>query len=210
MHQKVFDYRLLRLIMGIIAFSLPLIVDAFSTGELPSISASYHTESRDPFVGLLFVVGALLFAYRGHNAKENLGSNVAALAAIGVALFPTADPPGSGRWVAMVHYGCAIILFAILAWFCFGPFRTRTKGATGKKGRRARIYLICGAAIVGAMVGLLLAKLMLPADTVIQFELTYWAEFIALWAFGIAWITAGKVVPFLVDADESLMPQAQV
>ncbi|MDE2996662.1 MAG: hypothetical protein OXT73_08000 [Bacteroidota bacterium] len=39
---------------------------------------------------------------------------------------------------------------------------------------------------------------------VIRYEMTYWAEFLALWAFGIAWITAGKVLPFLVSTDEAL------
>ena len=206
MASKVFDYRLLRLIMGIIAFCLPLLVDMVSSSELASISASYYTEARDVFVGLLFVVGALLLAYQGHNKLENRSSNIAAVAAVGVALFPTAEAPGTGGWMALVHYASAITLFGILAFFCFGPFRIRTKGKDGMKGRRARVYLTCGCVIVASVVGLLAAKLLLPADVVIRFELTYWAEFLALWAFGIAWITAGKVLPFLVTPEEALVP----
>lgn len=204
MVSKVFDYRLLRLIMGLIALCLPLVVDMLSSSELASISASYFTEARDVFVGLLFVVGAMLLAYRGHNPAEAWGSNLAAVAAIGVALFPTAEFPGQGSWISTVHYVSAILLFSILAWFCFGPFRVRTKGRDGKRGRRARVYFMCGCTIVGAMVGLLVAKLTLASDVVIRYEMTYWAEFLALWAFGIAWITAGKVLPFLVSTDEAL------
>lgn len=74
------------------------------------------------------------------------------------------------------------------------------------RGRRARIYLTCGWVIVAAMVGLAAAKILLPASTVSMYKMTYWAEFTALWAFGIAWITAGKVLPFLVEPKEALRP----
>lgn len=208
MASRVFDYRLLRLIMGIIAFSLPLIVDVASSSELASISASYHTEARDLFVGLLFVVGALLLAYKGHTPLENRVSNIAALAAVGVALFPTAMAPGTGGWIAAVHYACAVVLFSILAWFCFGPFRRRTRNQSGMKGRRARIYFVCGCVIVAAMLGLGIASFVLDPMVKAKWEVTYWAEFIALWAFGVAWITAGKVLPFLVAPDEALHPFA--
>ncbi len=204
MASKVFDYRLLRLIAGMVAFSLPLIVDMVASTELPSISGSYYTGARDLFVGLLFVEAALFLSYRGHNARENRGANIASLAAVCVALFPTAPVSGGGGWGTTVHYTAAIVLFSILAWFCFGPFRERTRGRDGMKGRRARIYLVCGWIIVGAMAALLAAKQLLPAVVVADLELTYWAEFIALWAFGAAWITAGKVLPFLVSPEEAL------
>ncbi len=48
----VFDYRALRLIMGLIAFSLPFVVTLISATSLSSISASYHTDGRDIFVEL--------------------------------------------------------------------------------------------------------------------------------------------------------------
>lgn len=52
---KVFDYRALRLVMGLIAFALPIVASAVSSTQLTSISASYYTEARDVFVGLLFL-----------------------------------------------------------------------------------------------------------------------------------------------------------
>ena len=63
---KVFDYRALRLLMGLIALALPFIVTLVSSTQLSSISASYFTEARDAFVGMLFIVGAFLWAYNGH------------------------------------------------------------------------------------------------------------------------------------------------
>jgi len=196
--------------MGAIAFSLPLMVDIVASDELASISASYYTEARDLFVGLLFVVAALMLAYNGHNRRESIASKTAAIATAGVALFPTAPLVGDSDWKSFVHYACAIVLFCILAYFCFGPFRERTKGRAGMKGRRARIYLTCGWVIVLSMVGLAIAKVLLPAAIVSTYKMTYWAEFAALWAFGIAWITAGKVLPFLVEPDEALRPLKSV
>lgn len=37
-----------------------------------------------------------------------------------------------------------------------------------------------------------------------ELAITYAAEFVSLWAFGIAWIVAGKVIPPLVDEEDML------
>lgn len=206
MPSNVFDHRRLRLFVGLIALLLPLVVDLVAAEELTSISASYHTGARDVFVGLLFVIAALMLAYNGHTFRESAASKTAAAATICIALFPAAAPMEKAGWEAMVHNACALILFCILAYFCFGPFRRRTRGFTGMRGRRARIYALCGWVIVSAMLGLGAAELLLPASTVSAYEMTYWAEFVALWAFGIAWITASKALPFLVDSEEALYP----
>jgi hypothetical protein len=62
----VFNYLILRLIVGMIAFALPPEVVIITARITSSISASYHTLARDVFVGSLFVIGALLWAYNGH------------------------------------------------------------------------------------------------------------------------------------------------
>ena len=48
---------------------------------------------RDWFVGFLFALGVLLFAYKGYSVKENWALNVAGIAAWCVALFPMGWPP---------------------------------------------------------------------------------------------------------------------
>jgi len=85
----VFDYRLLRFFIGFIAFALPIVVTIVASRDLSSISASYYTDGRDWFVGMLFIVGSFLLAYNGHSLKEEVASKLAAFAAFGVALFPT-------------------------------------------------------------------------------------------------------------------------
>ena len=71
---KVFDYRALRLLMGLIAFTLPFVVILFSSvDDLSSISASYHTKARNVFVGLLFVVSAFFLGLQWAFIKGEMG-----------------------------------------------------------------------------------------------------------------------------------------
>lgn len=69
----VFDYRALRLFVGLVALGLPEVVAFISSTPLSSISASYYTEARDIFIGSLFVIGALLWAYNGREATGKYG-----------------------------------------------------------------------------------------------------------------------------------------
>lgn len=200
----VFDYRALRLLVGLIALAMPFVVTALAGEELSSISASYYTKARDAFVGMLFVVGAFLWAYNGHTPQEGRASKIASLAAICVALFPTSCETCESTIVSMIHYVAAVTTFSILAYFCLGPFRKNTKGQPGKKGRRDKVYLVCGWVIVACMLTAFLANLALPKETVHAWDITYWAEAIALGAFGVAWIVAGKYLPLFADQDEEL------
>jgi len=201
---KVFDYRALRLLMGVIAFALPIIVTIVSTTRLSSISASYHTEARDIFVGLIFVVSAFMLAYKGHTTTEAWVSTVACIAAAVAALFPTNCNTCAPDLASRIHYFAAAVLFGILAYFCLGPFRKNTKGQGGKKGRRAKIYWVCGWAIVACMLTIGIAKYILPEEAIKTIRVTYWAEVLALDAFGVAWMVAGKVFKPLVDDEEAL------
>ena len=200
----VFDYRALRLLMGLIALALPFVVSMLSSRTLSSISASYHTEARDAFVGMLFIVSSFLWAYNGHSAIEAWASKVASLAALFVAIFPTACEFCETNIISKIHYSAAAVLFIILAYFCFIPFRKNTKDKKGKKGLRSKIYFVCGSVMIGCMLGMVVAKLALSDKTMKIFRITYWAEAIALVAFGFAWIVAGKYFRFLVDEKEAL------
>jgi len=203
---NVFDYRLLRLLVGLVALSLPVVVSVLAPEPLESVSASYHEGGRDAFVGMLCVVGALMLAYNGHSRRESQASKAAALAAIIVAVVPTAcDDCGLDLTrSAAIHFAAAVVLFSILAYFCFGPFRHKVKDALRGTPQRRRngIYLTCGWVIVASMAGIALARLVLDGPTYAGWRITYRGEFAALEAFGVAWIVAGKVLPFLVEAKE--------
>jgi hypothetical protein len=88
-------------------------------------------------------------------------------------------------------------------YFCFGPFRENTKDAPGKKGMRANIYLLCGWVMALCLLIAGISQFARPAETA-KSSITYWTETVALFAFGIAWIVAGKVLPPLTDEDERL------
>ncbi|RUA02062.1 MAG: hypothetical protein DSY89_03550 [Deltaproteobacteria bacterium] len=205
-HQKpVFDYRALRLMVGLVALALPVVVKAIASTPISSISASYYTEARDVFVGLLFVIGALMWAYNGHTQMEKWVSKIASISAIIVAIFPTACDICPSDLKSAIHYVAAVVLFSTIAYFCLGPFKKNTKGQKGKKGRRALVYTACGWIIIGCMLVVGLSKLTLPVELVNALAITFIAEFVALWAFGAAWIVAGKVIPQLVDKDDQLI-----
>ena len=201
---KVFDYRGLRLLMGVIAFALPFVVWFLSSSLLSSISASYYTEARDAFVGMLFVISAFLWAYNGHSSNEAVASKVASLAAVCVALFPTVCDTCKSGTTSTIHYIAAAILFSVLAYFCFVYFRKNTKGKEGKKGVRSKVYFICGWVMVACMLCIVYVNFALSEEEIKSSDIIFWAEAIALGAFGAAWIVAGKYFRLLVDEGEAL------
>jgi hypothetical protein len=150
-------------------------------------------------------VSAFLLAYNGHTPTEAWASKVACFAAMVAALYPTSCDVCAADLISTIHYLAAVILFGILAYFCLGPFRKNTKGQAGKKGRRAKIYFICGWIIVACMLTIGITKLAMTEEARNSLYITYWGESLALWTFGIAWIVAGKIVSPLVNDEEKLM-----
>lgn len=203
-HDAVFDYRTLRFLVGLIAFSLPFVVTFIASTPLQSISASYHTEGQDMFVGMLFIVGSFLVAYNGHLIREAIASKIAGISAILVALFPTACYTCGVDINSTIHYAAAVLLFGILTYFCLGPFRNKIKNKTGKKATRSKIYLACGIIMILCMLAVPLGKLILNSDVYDSLAITFWAEAIALNTFGVAWIVAGKYIPLTTEEDERL------
>ncbi len=208
----VFNYRALRLFMGIIAIALAPIVSGVASEPLASVSASYHTDARDVFVGMLLIVATFLWMYNGHRINEAFASKVAGLAASLVAIFPTScancaiASNSTFHWEIgpAIHWVAAATLFAILAYFCFGPFRQNTKAQGGKKGRRSKIYFACGCVMIACMLFGLIAKLTMTSEAMDVMSITYWVEAIALSAFGVAWIVSGKVLRLLTDDQDVL------
>ena len=204
--KEVFDYLTLRALIGIIALALPFavsLVARLSDGKiLPSISASYYSSGRDLFVGMLFIVGSFLLAYKGHRPRQNLISNLAAISAYGVALAPTACETCSRSPVSTIHYISAGVLFLCLAYFCLVPFRDNRLGSGVKKELRNRIYLACGVIMLACIVSMILANLLLAPETMASLRIVYWGETIALLAFGLAWFVSGKTLLLYTDPQD--------
>ena len=200
------DQRSMKLIVGVIALTLPVLTDWFAVavGEpLDSISESYWRGywPQTIFVGFLFAIASFLIAYNGKSTREMVAAKLAAVAALGVALFPCGCD-GEEEIVPGLHYLCATVMFAILAYFCYLFLRRALEKGHARAKLRAVIYAVCGIVIV-------LCSLALGYNGMTDASLServdgfvFWAESAALWAFGISWLTASHVLPGVNRPDE--------
>ena len=190
-----------RLIVGVIAISLAALTGLLSGRDIDSISASYHAGglARDIFVGFLFTISAFLFAYNGKSTTEMVLSKVAAVAGIGIAVFPCrCGRPSDG--VPPIHGISAAVMFIILTAFCYIFFRSAYKKGHRQARIRAGIYAICGLVIAGSILANAINKLMGgPIE-----RMTYIGEAAGLVAFGIAWLTASQMLPIVTSIEERI------
>ncbi len=211
----------LRKAIGLIGFCLPFAlligVWPFGVPMQNSISEFFFTGLREIFVIAMGGVGVFLIAYHGHDpeAGEWLTdwrvSTVAGVTALGVALIPTIceaacyEPPAladrliaSELWQGALHFGAAGLFLSSLAVMCISLFtRTDATDPPPDKLRRNRLFRVCGAAILAMVTALFVFKLLLRDlgqawDTAWHF--TFWAESVAVWAFGIAWLVKGEAL----------------
>lgn len=197
-----FDYMTLRMLMGVIAFSLPLIVWAIAGMKQPSISHYYYTEARDVFVGMLFIVAAFMLSYNGHAWWHLILSKIASAGAVMVAVFPTAEVGVDQSWESMFHYIGAGLLFGILCIFCFYVFQKKDEKETNMRKIRRKIYKICGSVMLISIVTILLATKLFPGPFVDESRVVFYCESAALFAFGVAWFVSGKALLLFSDSNE--------
>jgi succinate dehydrogenase/fumarate reductase cytochrome b subunit len=200
------SYLDLRKTVGLIGIALPFVLMGglrlfFNAEETPtSISHYYHTSMGDVFVGALCAVALFLFFYSGHDKKDDWLGNIAGFFAIGVAWFPTTKMAGDLDTTGIIHYTCAAIFFLCLAVFSLVLF-TKTKTENGikqemstQKKARNMIYKGCGIIILLCLVAIVLHK-----SFGIHASLVFWAETVALAAFGLSWLTKGEA--FFTDKE---------
>jgi len=121
---------------------------------------------------------------------------------------PTAPtPPEWGAYFELfagastVHYTSAAAVFTFLAWYCLVVFTRPEPGvsadpATGAlnaaKRTRNTLYVACGCVILICIIAMAL-------EFIFRFSwwngvrATFWAETLALWAFGVSWIVKGRL-----------------
>lgn len=188
-----------RLIIGVIAISLPFLTNWLAGGQLPSISASYYAGDwpRNIFVGFLIAISALLLSYNGNNYYEFVISKIGAVATFLIATFP--EQKEGLEWV---HGLASFIMFTVLALFCFQFYKSARDQPSPQSTIRATIYLICGITIILSMLAVIL-KSHIPIN-----RLTFYAETIGLLAFGLSWLISSRILPVVTAIDEriKLMP----
>ena len=195
-----FDQYTLKFTVGAIALSLPWLEVALTKGTINSISASFWYADgfapRTTFVGLLFAIGSLVFAYNGDGGLELLLGKLAALLAIGVAIFPCTCGTSYREIIPHAHYASAITLFIVLAGFCviFWQHARRKKMTEPVQApRRMWVYVLCCLGFVAAI------ALMVAYKATQKEVYVLYAETTGLSSFGISWLTASRVLPFLTS-----------
>jgi hypothetical protein len=194
------SYLFLRRAVGVLGISLPIVVIVGKQlleggGLLGSLSGYYYSDLRNVFVGTLCAIGVFLIAYRGYGRLDDIVATVAAIAGIGVALFPTSpvSPSPTEHAIGIAHLVFAGIFFLTLAFFCLFLF-TKTDGVpTARKRSRNVIYRVCGGVMLASLALLVVNALFFNAATV-SLHPTVWLESLAVIAFGFAWLTKGEAL----------------
>jgi len=207
-HRQLIGY--IGLVLPIILILIAVLRDGMERWRsLESISAYYYTGAVAAFVGMLVALALFLFTYRGYKNKyhwaDRAAAMTAAVAALGVAFFPTAAPagvPALSWWSPMtgvLHHVSAVVLFTMFAVFALWLFRITPSGeqAPADKRWRNNVYLVCGIVIVASIIwagiaGLNRRSIFLP-------------ESVALVAFAVSWLVKGYAHRTIADAARSLL-----
>jgi hypothetical protein len=202
----VHSYLFLRRAVGIIGLALPVVLIVgnllWPPGTLLlSISSSYYSPLRGVFVGSMCALGVFLLSYRGYGRIDDITGNVAAVAAFGLALFPTTPESGpiTGRQqvIGDLHLAFAGIFFLALVFFCWFLFpRSTGNPPTRQKLRRNAVYRVCGALILVSIVLIGVTELINLSPST---HVMLWLETVAILAFGVAWAVKGETLGVLRD-----------
>ena len=209
----------MRRAIGVLGISLPLILVAGSSlfggcNEVQgSISTYYHTNMRNIFVGFNCAVALFLFAYRGHDWRDNLVGYLGCIFVLGVAFLPCSigtsnqpclfQPPGQNPLVGQLHNLSALLYFIILIVYALFLFpKTHMDMVTGEKkfmGRQKRkrnvVYYICGSLMTVSLLLILTYVWFLekPYPDLKRLNPVFWLETVVLLSFGISWLTKGQL-----------------
>lgn len=187
----------LRAMIGWLGMLLPWIV-VLLVGYFPqSISATWYTNACTVFMIILGSASFLLISYKGYEKIDDVLLTCSGIAGLGICLFPcsvSGVTGGVGTFLVdceisnIIHFVCAIVFFALLAYNSFFLF---TKGAgemTKNKKIRNIIYRVCGVGMIASF-----AIMLLPS-----FSIQVWlTEAIALFFFGISFLTKADIYPWL-------------
>jgi hypothetical protein len=215
---EIISYYTMRKAIGILGIVFPIILLAgsFLFGECHkvqiSISAYYHTNMRNIFVGLNCAVALFLFSYRGHDRIDNMAGYLGCIFALGVAFLPCRishpDPPClnpsfQDALIGKLHLACAGLFFLVLIVYTLFQFpKTHTDLSTGEnlpmgpqKKKRNKVYYLCGSTMVLSLILMILYLKVLEHRYPRLDRMTpvFWLESVSLLCFGFSWLTKGQL-----------------
>lgn len=204
----VVSYRGIRRSIGILGMLLPVAlgpigVFVFGIEIQDNMSSYYHTALRDVFVGTVCAIGVFLFCYEGYDPVEYWTAKFGCASAIGIALLPidaNVAPPYQATLRGHLHTLSGGVFFMTLAVYSLVHFPRSRPGdpePAAHEKLRNFIYRTSGVVIVivmltmGAHLFLLSPELRTLMD---DYNLLFWMEWVAVWAFSAAWLTKGRAI----------------
>ena len=209
----------MRRAIGILGITLPLILVAGSSlfGDCKevqtSISAYYYSNMRNVFVGFNCAVAFFLFAYRGHDWRDNLAGYLGCIFVLGVAFLPCSvsvqNQPcmvavsAQNPLVGELHNLSAILYFVVLIVYALVLFpKTHMDMVSGEKmfmghqkKKRNVVYYVCGIIMTAALLLIIAYKWFLGyiSPDLKSLDPIFWLESLMLLSFGISWLTKGQL-----------------
>ena len=220
----VVSYIVVRRAVGILGLMLPILLGPvgwliFGIEIQDNMSSYYHTALRDIFVGTLCAIGIFMLCYRGHDWVENWTANLSCLFALGVALFPLdadSDPLHQRSIVGYLHSLFGGAFFLTLAFYSLVHFpasQTTDVEEEPHLAQRNFVYRTSGIVILLSMLAMGTYLFLLPdqwKQISNQYNVLFWFEWIAVWAFAAAWLTKGRVIIADLAIDVLALTQKQL
>ena len=208
------SYITLQRVIGILGITFPfiMIIGSICCGGCSeiqsSISAYYHTNMRNIFIGYLCTMALFLFAYKGYESKDDIAGNLASFFAFGVVFFPTSIVDTFTRCIPYridnpifhnIHIFCAAGFLLTLAYFSLFLFtiKDKNKKTTKMKKRRNVLYKVVGIIMLSCI---FLIFIYLASHNcghlqdLKKYKPVFWLETIALCSFGVSWLIKGKTL----------------
>lgn len=211
---KMINTTRLRCTIGWLGMLLPwivLILSKFYGCSFPdSISATYYLPTCiTPFMIILGSAGLLLFSYKGYDRQDDIICTIAGIFALGICLFSCNTENLVERWVGfaeltrvgtfqivpnisgMLHNICAFGFFGLLAYNSLFLFTKSSGKMTENKKKRNIIFRVCG-------LGMIISFLAIVPVSIFEWWGGVWIiETVALFFFGISWLTKADYYPWL-------------
>ena len=198
----------LRCFIGWLAILLPWVVVvlslAFGYSFPESISVTYYrAECVVPFMIILGSASILLMYYDGYDKTDDILNTIAGILGLGICFFPcwpdVTDLINVGTFrlpveiSSTIHNIVAILFFVILSYISIFQFTKSSGEMTKNKKIRNVIYRVCGCCMVASFLILLIPNLAIKV---------WLTEVIALFFFGISWLTKSDIYKWLAADPE--------
>ncbi len=176
-----------------------------------SISHYYYTAAGELFTGVLIAVSIFLFCYRGHPLRsgefplsDRLVSNIAAVAALGIVVFPVDNAKGcipdnmrtylAADFTGHLHFIMAALFFVALSVMSVLNFRRTGDVRSFGKNPEHRLYLFCGLGMLTALVLIFIYVKWMEGiyPALDSLHPVFILETLALVFFAVSWLRKGK------------------